>query len=52
MTSQYISFSCPIKLAECPKCVGEISKSLELWPKQGFLVCVHCDLDFGDMTLG
>ena len=28
--------------------------SEELWPGQGFLVCVHCDLDLdlGGMTLG
>ena len=26
--------------------------SEELWPGHGFLVCVHCDLDLGDMTLG
>ena len=25
--------------------------SEELWPGDGFWVCVHCDLDFGDMTL-
>ena len=25
--------------------------SEELWPGQGFWVCVHCDLDLGDMTL-
>ena len=24
----------------------------ELWPGHGFWVCVHCDLDLGDMTLG
>ena len=24
----------------------------ELWPGHGFQVCVHCDLDLGDMTLG
>ena len=23
----------------------------ELWPGHGFSVCVHCDLDLGDMTL-
>ena len=23
--------------------------SKELWPGHGFWVCVHCDLDFGDM---
>ena len=26
--------------------------SEELQPVHGFLVCVHCDLDLGDMTLG
>ena len=26
--------------------------SEELWPGHGFWVCVHCDLDLGDMTLG
>ena len=26
--------------------------SEELWPRHTFLVCVHCDLDLGDMTLG
>ena len=26
--------------------------SEELWPRQGFPVYVHCDLDLGDMTLG
>ena len=26
--------------------------SEELWPGQGFWVCVHCHLDLGDMTLG
>ena len=26
--------------------------SEELWPGHGFPVCVHCDLDLGDMTLG
>ena len=26
--------------------------SEELWSGQGFWVCVHCDLDLGDMTLG
>ena len=26
--------------------------SEELWPGQRFWVCVHCDLDLGDMTLG
>ena len=26
--------------------------SEELWPRHGFCVCVHCDLDLGDMTLG
>ena len=26
--------------------------SYELWPRHGFLVCVHCDLDIGEMTLG
>ena len=26
--------------------------SEELWPGHGFLVCVHCDLYLGDMTLG
>ena len=24
----------------------------KLWPGHGFPVCVHCDLDLGDMTLG
>ena len=24
----------------------------ELWPGHGFWVCVHCDFDLGDMTLG
>ena len=24
----------------------------ELWPGHGFLVCVHCDLDLGGITLG
>ena len=24
----------------------------ELWPGHGFWVCVHCNLDLGDMTLG
>ena len=24
----------------------------KLWPGHGFWVCVHCDLDLGDMTLG
>ena len=24
----------------------------ELWPGHGFWVCVHCDIDLGDMTLG
>ena len=23
----------------------------ELWPGHGFLVCVHCDLDLGDITM-
>ena len=23
----------------------------ELWPGQGFWVCMHCDLDLGDVTL-
>ena len=26
--------------------------SEELWPRQRFGVCVHCDLDIRDMTLG
>ena len=26
--------------------------STKLWPEHGFPVCVHCDLDLGDMTLG
>ena len=26
--------------------------SEELWPGHGFWVCVHCDLDLADMTLG
>ena len=26
--------------------------SEELWPRHRFPVCVHCDLDLGDMTLG
>ena len=26
--------------------------SEELWPGNGFPVCVHCDLDLGDMILG
>ena len=26
--------------------------SEELWPRHGFPVCVHCDLDLGDITLG
>ena len=26
--------------------------SLALWPGHGFWVCVHCDIDLGDMTLG
>ena len=26
--------------------------SEELWPRHGFRVCVHCDLDIRDMTLG
>ena len=26
--------------------------SEELWPGHGYPVCVHCDLDLGDMTLG
>ena len=26
--------------------------SEELWPGHGFWVCVHCDLNLGDMTLG
>ena len=26
--------------------------SEKLWPGHRFSVCVHCDLDFGDMTLG
>ena len=26
--------------------------SEELWPGHGFLVCLHCDLDLRDMTLG
>ena len=26
--------------------------SEELWPGHGFSVCVHCDLDLGDITLG
>ena len=26
--------------------------SEELWSGHGFSVCVHCDLDLGDMTLG
>ena len=26
--------------------------SEELWPRHGFPVCVHCDLDLRDMTLG
>ena len=25
--------------------------SEELWPEQEFWLCVHCDLDLGDMTL-
>ena len=26
--------------------------SEELWPRQRFWICVHCDLDLGGMTLG
>ena len=26
--------------------------SKELWSGHGFWVCVHCDLDLGDMTFG
>ena len=26
--------------------------SHKLWPEHRFLVCVHCDLDLRDMTLG
>ena len=26
--------------------------SEKLWPRHGFWVCVHCDLNLGDMTLG
>ena len=26
--------------------------SKELWPLQGFWVCVHCDLDLGNNTFG
>ena len=26
--------------------------SEKLWPEHGFWVCVHCDIDLGDMTLG
>ena len=37
------------------KCVIIIQIQLgseELWPGHGFSVCLHCDIDFWDMTLG
>ena len=33
----------------CVKCMQIM---LWLWPEHGFRVCLHCDMDLGDMTFG
>ena len=46
-----------VKVMTHPKVMGMWNIQIqhgseELWPRHRFWLCVHCDLDLGDMTLG
>ena len=48
-TTTYICTKCRIKNTNYQTNSETANK---LWPGHKFLVCLHCDLDLGDMTLG